>query len=551
MKKSPQNPTLIPLYFFPCLHTRGTIKHRLQLNFQKRVMGRSMAFGMKYAIMHQLDHIYALTVRKTMRHLVTVLLLTFLPGLAVAQTFGGYNTSPDAGIYGVYTNPATAASTHFKWDVNIAGVHAVAGNTYLSFAKSALHADTLKRGVDYFQDTSSRRYQFGWGQADILMPSVLYAIDETQSVAFTWRVRGMANGGPVSPRVLNFTTIRFPNPQYTGNTLYIDRSAGTFNSWNEFGLTYARVLKENQLSRLKGGITLKYLSGIASGYTVVSNTSFTVNAPTSMSINSGHAIYGYSENLDSASHAGQSYYNLTRYPGVGADIGFTWEWRPDPEGGDGANYGSNGYFNEDADAYKLRVGVSVTDVGGINYRNSPYSTSLNLEKADIDPHTLDKRKGESYSQWYSRVKQYFTPDGPKQVSYYMQLPTALHLTADYQFGGGWAVSGNAVFGLNTNAKNNFRNNMITMAQLTPRYEHGWWSAFLPTSVNRYAGVDVGVGVRLGPVLLGSSSILSDLVSSKIKRADVFLAVRLWPLGAGKEGKTSAEKRALRQVKCAL
>lgn len=509
-----------------------------------------MAFGMKYAIMHQLDHIYALTVRRTMRHLLTVLLLVCLPGLAMAQTFGGYNTSPDAGIYGIYTNPATAASTHFKWDVNIVGANLAVGNTYLSFAKSALHADTLKRNVDYFQDSASRRYQFGWAQADILMPSVLYSIDETQSVAFTWRVRGMANGGPVSPRILDFTTVNFPNPQYTGNTLAINKSAGTFNSWNEFGFTYARVLKENQLSRLKGGITLKYLSGIASGYTVVANTSFTLNSRTSMSVNSGNFIYGYSENLDSANRAGQSYYNLTRYPGIGADIGFTWEWRPNPEGGDGANYGYNGYFNDDADAYVFRLGVSVTDIGGINYKNSQYNTSLSLQKADIDPHSLDKKKGESYSKWYSRVKQYFTPNGGTRDDYYMQLPTALHLTADYQMGGGWAVSGNAVLGLNTNAKTNFRNNMISMAQLTPRYEHGWWSAFMPMSVNRYAGVDVGIGARLGPVMIGSSSILSDLVSSKIKRADVFLAVRLWPMKAGKEGKTREEKRALRQIQCA-
>ncbi|HEY0272699.1 MAG TPA: DUF5723 family protein, partial [Chitinophaga sp.] len=490
------------------------------------------------------------TVRKTMRRLFSVLLLLCPAGLAVAQTFGGYNTSPDAGIYGIFTNPATAASTHFKWDVNIVGVSAAAGNTYAGFAKSALHADTLKRGRDFFLDSTSKRYQFSWAQADVLMPSVLYSIDENQSLAFTWRVRGMANAGPLSPRVLDFATIQYPNKQYVGTTLAVDHAAATFNTWNEFGLTYARVLHESTFSRIKGGVTLKYLSGIASGYAVMANTSSRLNDPNSMTINGGNLIYGYSDNLDSANHAHESYFNPVRYPGIGADIGFTWEWRPEAEGGDGADYGFDGYFNDDADAYRLRIGVSVTDIGGIHYKNAPGNTSLSLQRPDIDPRLLNKQKGENYSQWTNRLKQYFTPNNGRRNSYYMQLPTALHLTADYQFGGGWGLSGNAVLGLNTTAANNFRNNMITMAQLTPRYEHGWWSAFLPVGVNRYQGVDVGLGLRLGPVMLGSSSIFSYLVSSQVKRADFFLTLRLWTLGSGKQGKTREEKRALREVRCA-
>ncbi|PUZ27117.1 hypothetical protein GA0116948_10491 [Chitinophaga costaii] len=485
-----------------------------------------------------------------MRRLFTVFLLFIPTSIALAQTFGGYSTSPDAGIYGILTNPATAASTHFKWDVNIAGASAALGNTYAGFAKSALRTDSLKLGTDYFPDTTSNLYQFAWAQADILMPSVMYSIDETQSLAFTWRVRGAANWGPFSPRLLNFATVHFPNSQYIGQTLDMGHVAGTFNTWNEFGFTYARVLMESTFSRIKGGVTLKYLSGIASGYAIVSNTTLRLNSPTSMTIDGGHLVYGYTENLARESHPDEHYYNLGRYPGVGADIGFTWEWRPDSEGGDGADYGGNDYFNDDADAYRLRIGVSVTDIGGINYNNDLYNTSLNLDKPDIDPRLLNKSRGESYKHWSNRVKQYFTNDPVQRSSYYMQLPTALHLSADYQFGGGWALSGNAVFGLNTNAKTDFRNNMITIAQLTPRYEHGWWSAFLPMSVNRYQGVDVGMGLRLGPVILGSGSIFSDLASSHIKRADFFLAVRL-PLGNSKQGKTREEKRAIRQVECAF
>jgi hypothetical protein len=120
-----------------------------------------------------------------------MLLLTYA---AMAQTFPGYNNSNYAGIYGVFSNPASAAGYRYKWDVNIIGVDANGGNTYVSAPKSLLfnRPDTFRRNRDYFLDEGANRKQNGWVMAEIALPSVLYAIDEKQSVSFVWRCAAAA-----------------------------------------------------------------------------------------------------------------------------------------------------------------------------------------------------------------------------------------------------------------------------------------------------------------------------------------------------------------------
>jgi hypothetical protein len=475
--------------------------------------------------------------------------LLLLCQLAKAQSFAGFHTSNYAGIYGVSTNPAAAAGTRYKWDVNIIGADVKAGNTYASFTKSALlhQPESYVRGRDYFLDTSASRKQYGWGIGEIMMPSVLYSIDERQSVAFTWRIRGVGNAGNVETPVANFFGIDFPNPSYTGRNYNIDYANVAGQSWNEFGFSYARVIKDDGENRWKAGVTIKYLSGIAAGYGAVDDATFVMNTRRDATISRGTLKVGYSEAVDNWEKPDYKNFKLFGNPGVGLDLGVIYEWRPD--GGDGfADYDADAW-NPDASTYKLRIGASVTDIGGIFYKKAPASSDVDLTIDHISPDSLKYKKNEGWQRYYRRVRDYFTPV-PTYDGFFMATPAAVHLSGDYNIDGRFFISANAVVGLLTGTKDDSKNYVVTQLQVTPHFDVRNFGAYLPLVINRFGQANAGIGLRAGPLVIGSASIITNLLRSTINRADGFIALRV-PLIRLKGGESRGGRygNQLKQVAC--
>jgi len=479
---------------------------------------------------------------------IAALGLLLLAQYANAQSFAGFHTSNYAGIYGVLNNPAAAAGSRYKWDVNIIGADVKGGNTYISFPKSVLfnQPDTFRRNRDYFLDTSASRRQYGWGMAEVLMPSVLYAIDERQALAFTWRIRGVANAGNVETGIANFFGLNYPNPRFTGRNYTVDYGSFFAHSWNELGLSYARIIKDDGVNRWKAGVTLKYLSGIAAGYAVVENATFVMNSRTDATIYSGTLKVAYNEQLDNWEDPDIRNFKLFENPGVGLDLGVIYEWRP---GSDGFGSYDSDAWNPEAEEYKLRIGASVTDIGGVFYKKAPINADLNLQTASINPDSVRYRNNEGWQRYYRRVKDYFTPM-PTYDAFYMASPTALHLTGDYNIDGRFFVSANAVIGLFTGRSDVSKNYAITQLQVTPRFDSRHFGAYMPFVLNRFGQVDAGVGFRAGPLIIGSASILSNLLRSRVNHADAFIALRVVPIrfkGGGRSG--GRYRKQLHQVEC--
>ncbi|WP_235938274.1 DUF5723 family protein [Chitinophaga solisilvae] len=469
------------------------------------------------------------------RILLVAFMAVLLVHTAMAQSFPGISNSTYAGIYGVIANPASAAGYRYKWDVNIFGADVKAGNTYLSVPKSVLFSmpDSFKRNRDYFLDTTSRRNHNGWGSADIVMPSVLYAIDEKQAVSFVWRVRGSANGGRLPTPLANFFGVNFPNPQYRGKGLTIQQLDGTMHIWNEFGLSYARVIKEGYTSRWKGGITVKLLSGIAAGYADVNNASFVVNTSRNADITSGTLHYAYNGDVDTWEKPYTRNVPLFKNIGVGFDIGVIYEYRAD-------NGGWGKAESSDADDYTFRIGVSLNDIGRIKYSKGKYSTDLDLRKEDVNPREIGYKNKENINQYAQRLSRYFTPIGSDSM-FTMTLPATLNLMGDYNIDSRFFISANAVIALNGGRSNITKTYALTQFLLTPRYETERFGAYLPVVVNYNGQADIGAGFRVGPLVIGSYSIFTNLFRKHVDHADAFVALRL---NSGMIGRGKARNRQL-------
>ncbi len=447
---------------------------------------------------------------------------------AIAQTFTGFHQSNYAGVYGIMYNPASAAATRYKWDLNILGADAKAGNTYMSFTKKALFSnayDTLRKNQDYFLDTTARRKQNGWEMAEIMMPSLLFSIDEKQTVSFLWRIRSSSSGGNLPTPLANFFGDNFPNPNYKGNSYTIEHAAIASNIWNEFGFSYARILRNSYGGVWKGGITLKYLNGIAAGYASVDNTTFQFNSTRDGSITKGTMRYGYSENLDHWGKPTISNLKIGRNSGFGADIGMIYEYRPDNDGfGDYVG----DHWNPSSDAYQFRVGVSITDIGSIGYNKAPTNTDLLLQTDHIDPKALTYKKNQSLKQYSAQLNKVFTPVASAS-DFRMALPTMLHLMGDYNIDDRFFVSANADIAMNAGKHNIYKTYGMTQIQVTPRYEVEYFGAAMPIVINHNGQADVGAGFRIGPLMVGSYSLFTNLFRRHLDHADAYIALRYIPI----------------------
>lgn len=455
--------------------------------------------------------------------------------LQAQLSFGGYSNSNYAGIHGVPSNPASAAGTHYKWDVNIGGVNATIGNTYARFPRSViLHRpdsiEQLKRNHDYFLDSAAApgRKQFGWGNVDVMMPSILYSIDESQSVAFTWRVRANANGGNVTTDVANFFGLDFPNANMIGKNFDMELANGSFHWWNEFGATYARIIKDDGEHRLKGGVTLKLLSGIAAGYAQVEGASFIMRDAHDADITRGTLQVGYSEGLNNWESPTMSNYKVFGNMGFGMDLGFVYEWREEMDGLQGYD---NDQWNPEADDYKMRLGISITDLGGITYKKNPNSQDFDLRTTGLDPQEIKMQKGEGWQQYYRRIGQYFTPN-PSSDKFRMNTPAALNLMFDYNVDGRIFVNAKGVMALTAGKADPSKTYAMSQLQITPRIDGAHFGAYLPLELNARGQFDAGVGFRAGPLVIGSSTLLSNLFQKNKSRMDGFIALRIVPIRFG-------------------
>jgi outer membrane protein OmpA-like peptidoglycan-associated protein len=188
--------------------------------------------------------------------------------------------------------------------------------------------------------------------------------------------------------------------------------------------------------------------------------------------------------------------------GLGLDLGFVYELKKSPS------------------EYKLRLGVSVTDIGSVKYTNSANSQNYTLTTAGHNTSELQKQDGETYDDYFTRLKTagLIVSKGVAPMAK-VSLPTALHLNIDYDIFKRLFINADVLFNMVANS-NPVNPNYITTFTVTPRLEKKWVSIYSPVSYNVEGQLNWGAGIRFGPLFVGSGSVLSSLLKQRIQTADV-------------------------------
>ncbi|MEP5340362.1 MAG: DUF5723 family protein [Algibacter sp.] len=435
---------------------------------------------------------------------------------AKAQSYIGFLTDNYSGVTSVIANPANIVDSRFKTDINLVGASIFAANDY--YGVNVM--DAVKDDYDFDLDANkspTENNNIGVN-LDVMGPSFMFNLNKKSSIAVFSRARTLININDI-----NGTTIDAIDAEDTDD---FNVNEGDFNiygqAWAEVDLTYARILMNNEQHFLKGGLSLKYLQGIGSSSVYGNNVTINYDADgtdlgggetTGNIMSTGELSYGTSDDFDNDDYD----FELPEATGFGLDLGFVYEWRPSHADYTKTNANGDTYNLKHKNKYKLKLGLSITDLGSINYKegdedvydiNNPGVNEDDFDAADdIDDflnsiYTLTESKG----------------------SFKTKLPTALHLNADWSFSNNFYLNLNTDFSLVETGKIN-ASRISNIASLTPRFESRIFSFYVPLSIVEHNGFQAGAGLRFGALYVGSGSVLSVISGDDSKGADVYFGTK--------------------------
>ncbi|WP_026969163.1 DUF5723 family protein [Algoriphagus terrigena] len=429
-----------------------------------------------------------------MKKLAALLVLTAVALPTMSQNFVGAQIDSRVGVQSLTLNPALGTLSRANLDINLIGGSAFAGSDYLSINLSDL--DDVLEGLSFDDDvvTNPQPDNNFFGNVDILGPSVLMRLNARSMVSLTTRARGFFNlnniDGDFYELVANSET------GMVDFTAEMEDLSGIAHVWGEIGLGYSRVLVERANHSFSGGANLKLLLGAGGVFGNTPQLSADYNSSSNLLSTLGTLDYGYSLGFDSDD------VNFSEVqPGFAVDLGFIYELKGNTEGYD----------------YKLRAGVSVLDIGSVQYHDG-YRVNYDMSATISGDEFVEKDFQEVLEDNYTGTERPF--EGT------LGLPTSLQIFLDYGIGHRFYVSAQAGIALSKDGEIPV-SRVINTATITPRMEMRWLSVYSPISYRQYdSTASWGLGVRIGPVLIGSGSILTNAISKKSRTADVYAAIKL-------------------------
>ncbi|WP_190810780.1 OmpA family protein [Flagellimonas sp. S3867] len=440
------------------------------------------------------------------RKLLLGIMFTCALGFVQAQSYSGFLMDNYSGVHSIISNPANIADSRLKLDINLIGISAFFGNDYIGFKLKDAFADYSKV-FDEARTFPSSNNSMGWN-IDVLGPSAMFNINEKSALAFFTRGRAFFNVNDVDGSLLEKEGGFDESQDFNISEGVI---SGATNVWAEIGLTYARVLLDNNEHFIKGGLSLKYLQSAGHAYFYSTNVGLFYTAATRNIETTGELLFANSSTSDDGGN-----FEINNGSGFGADLGLVYEWRPDYASYTKIDKNGNTIADAGKNKYKLKLGVSITDIGQIKNsagREFTYNLNTNQDIDNFDGASLEDALENNFE--ITRVIN----------SQNSILPKALHTNADWNINSKFYLNLNADMPLNTKNTAN-ANNILSEVSLTPRYESAWLSIYSPFRVVQYAGLQWGAGLRMGPVYLGSGSIISVVFGDTSKSFDLYAGIKI-------------------------
>jgi outer membrane protein OmpA-like peptidoglycan-associated protein len=313
-----------------------------------------------------------------------------------------------------------------------------------------------------------------------------YEFDPVNAVGYSLRFRSFQGKWGI-PTIWNEASVQ----NYKENEVGV---LGDLSNWNfsecdftEHAFTYSRKIFDQGERVLKGGATFKMLNGLGARY-------FYANAG---SIEFPYPDYDLAEITGLDAGFGESEGDAPlkyKNRGVGLDLGFTYEIRPDYKKQYYDMDGEKDIIRYDINKYKMKLMGSITDLGFIRFMKDTLYKDFTNTSSFVNASNLVQNGGffsgfgnSPYQLVYTQMQQSGTVAAEQSEKFKMNLPTTLHLSVDYLIDefkpfkkADLYVSYNMSMPL-IGAWDKTRMSYVFLHTITPRIENKNFSVMLPLS----------------------------------------------------------------------
>ncbi len=483
-------------------------------------------------------------------------LLLFLPSVLLAQEWLGYQTSNYAGINAVQYNPALITQTNYgKLDISIIAANVHVENNHVFF-----NSNSITDPVNVFTDPDFRRRYTRQNtavgnrsaivHANVQSPAFLYQFTKRDAIGFCVRPRVFTNVDGMDRNLAVLVYEGLDHPPNWDREIYNDFMSISANAWVEYDFTYARTWFQNDRYKLKGGITFKLLQGLAATGVGFRDYRYNFYNNDTLGMFNTNVQYGMNDHLYN-----QEFVFDFNAPGFAFDIGLVLEYTPNKK----TKYGLYrkpktkqviwpGIFAPDQTKYKYKLGISAHDLGAIFYRRTPQTRDFFVNVDSLPLNVFDNVN--SISSFNSTLQSVVTMNGTDETMT-MVMPAHINLFGDVRFNHNLGLHSQLTLAFNNGKSTAFKNHFLYQLTITPRWEIKWFGVYVPIWVSQYLNApNMGLSLRLGPLVVGTGDILGHLIKREYADIDVHMALRLIiphkPKGSGKNvmngGRKGGKKR---------
>jgi outer membrane protein OmpA-like peptidoglycan-associated protein len=306
-------------------------------------------------------------------------------------------------------------------------------------------------------------------------------------------------------------------------------------TWNEYGFNYGQIILDNKEHFVKVGGSIKLLSGNTAAYFYTSNFEYNLKNSDTSFLLKGDFNYGYSENIDSYINAADlnpmDFLKRTSNWGLGIDLGAVYEWRENYENYQYDMDGETGIWARHKNKYKLRVGASLLDLGGMRFTKGGLSRNFTVNSTSPFDLTVFQSATdlEEFDQVIDSLIQNPGQDWIAQQdtssTFYMRTPSAFSIQVDYHIWKGFYVNATTMINL-IGKKTDSKVKVANQFSITPSFDIAGIGLHLPLSYNKYSGFRAGIATRLGPLTVGVMDYRPLLARGKVKGLELFAGLRL-------------------------
>ena len=496
-------------------------------------------------------------------------ILFFLLSLsAYSQNYLGVSSSNYAGAMGIDIQPASFVDGRFKFDLNLFNTNFSAYQNFGAFDASILpkwwkgsfedqdaidawtvDPDSSIEG-DYFGGYSFLPKLYDKNSTNVLGFNTNFQLDllnfmvhVTPKVAIGLgvKMRSITNIDNIDPMLAYLAEEELEDENFWNTQLNEELININHMTWAEYGFNYSQIIKEEGEHFLKGGLNLKYLAGYAAAYLFSNNFQYNLYNDDTTQFLSGDFGYGYSESIEDAANENLDSDGLFGAPkasanGFGLDLGIVYEWRPDYKDYKFDMDGETNLWARDQNKYKLRVGLSLTDLGGMSFKKGGLSRDFSVQTSNLfDLNTFDAA-GDLYeldsivnglivessnagnSEWTAGERD-------TASTFFMRTPSAFSFQVDYHIWKSFYVNATGIFNI-VSRNRDAKVKVPSQFSITPSFDFAWLGVHLPISINSYSGFKAGLATRLGPLTLGVTDFRTLFAAGQVRGAEFFAGVHI-------------------------